>query len=177
MTESRTNAKRYAQAILEAVLDQWQSALSQVSAALAQNASVRATLESSTQDSEAKMKALQGIMPQGTAPEIQNFLNLLAQEGDLDLIPKVIAELRTGLSGQVEPLKAEITSAVDLSEQEMADLRRRLIEEYGEGLVFSFRVDPALMGGLRVRVGDTLVDNTVASRLAALREIVSASVR
>lgn len=177
MSEQPSKANRYAQAILEAVLEQWQSALNQISEALAQNSSVRSTLESATQDTDTKMKALQSILPKGTPQEIQNFLTLLVQEGDLNSIPRVVAELRAGIAGQSEPQRAEIVSAVELSEQEQADLRRRLIDEHGEGLVFSFRVDPSLMGGLRVRVGDTLIDNTVASRLTAMREIVSASVR
>ncbi len=172
-----SKANRYAQAILEAVLDQWQTALNQVSDTLAQKSDVRLTLESATQDVDAKMKALQSVMPKGTPPEVQNFLKLLVQEGDLDLIPAVLSELNAGITGQGEPQKAEIVSAMELSEQEQADLRRRLTAEHGEGLIFSFRVDPSLLGGLRVRVGDTLIDNTVASRLAAMREIVTASVR
>ena len=56
-------------------------------------------------------------------------------------------------------------------------IRQRLTEQYGEDLVFSFDVDPSLMGGLRIRVGDQLIDNTVANRLMALREMVLASVR
>jgi F-type H+-transporting ATPase subunit delta len=177
MSEPRNKANRYAQAILEAVLDQWQAALIQVSDALAQKSNLRSTLESATKDADEKMKALRGLLPKGTAPEIENFLSLLVQEGDLDTIPAVIQELRAGLVSQIEPQKAEIVSAMELSEQEQADLRRRLIEEHGEGLIFSFRVDPSLLGGLRVRVGDTLIDNSVVSRLAAMREIVSASVR
>jgi F-type H+-transporting ATPase subunit delta len=177
MSEQRPKAHRYAQAILEAVLEQWQSTLNQVSQALAQNSEVRSTLESATQRTETKMKALQGILPESTTQEIQNFLKLLVQDGDLDLIPRVVAELQAGISGQSEPQKAEIVSAVELSEQEQVELRRHLTAEHGEGLVFSFRVDPSLLGGLRVRVGDTLIDNTVASRLTAMREIVSASVR
>jgi F-type H+-transporting ATPase subunit delta len=177
MSEPRNKANRYAQAILEAMLDQWQATLIQVSDALAQKSSLRSTLESASKDTDEKMKALQGVLPKGTSPEIQNFLSLLVQEGDLDTIPAVIQELRAGLVGQIEPQKAEIVSAMELSEQEQADLRRRLTEEHGEGLIFSFRVDPSLLGGLRVRVGDTLIDNSVVSRLATMREIVSASVR
>ena len=55
--------------------------------------------------------------------------------------------------------------------------RQRLTQQYGEGLVLTFEVDPTLMGGLRIRVGDQLIDNTVANRLMALRELVAASVR
>lgn len=177
MSEQRNRASRYAQAILETVLEQWQSALNQVSDALDQNSNLRSTLESATPDADSKLSALRGILPAGTPAEVQNFLRVLTQEGDLGLIPAIVAELRAELAGQAEPQKAEIVSAVELSEQEQADLRRRLIAEHGEGLIFSFRVDPSLLGGLRVRVGDTLIDNTVASRLTAMREIVSSSVR
>jgi F-type H+-transporting ATPase subunit delta len=116
-------------------------------------------------------------MPKGTPVEVQNFLKLLVQEDDLNQLPAVLSELRASITGQGEPQKAEIVSAMELSEKEQTEIRQRLKAEHGEGLIFSFRVDPSLMGGLRVRVGDTLIDNTVVSRLAAMREIVSASVR
>jgi F-type H+-transporting ATPase subunit delta len=177
MKEQSAKAERYAQAILDAILEQWQAALTQVADALAKNDELRRTLESPQQDAQAQMKALQRVVPKGTSQEIQNFLNLLAQEGDLDQIPAVLRAMRGGMSGQAEPLRADVTSAVELSDREREELRRRLLDEYGDGLIFSFRVDPSLMGGLRIRVGDTLIDHTVASRLAALREIVSASVR
>ncbi|MEZ4634409.1 MAG: ATP synthase F1 subunit delta [Caldilineaceae bacterium] len=176
MSEPR-KANRYAMAILEAVLDLWESSLNEVMDAVAQKSNVRSTLESATADVDAKLKALQSAMPKGTPIEVQNFLKLLVQEGDLNLVPAVLSELRTGVTGQGEPQKAEIVSAVELSDKEQAEIRQGLTAEHGEGLIFSFRVDPSLMGGLRVRVGDTLIDNTVASRLAAMREIVSASVR
>jgi F-type H+-transporting ATPase subunit delta len=177
MNEQRLRANHYAQAILEAMMDQWQSTLNQVTEALAQNPGVRSTLESASQDMDTKMEALQRIIPQGTPQEIQNFLKQMVQDDQLNLIPRVVSELRMGITGRSEPNKAEIISAVPLKEEEQAELRSRLIAEHGEGLVFSFRVDPSLLGGLRVRVGDTLVDNTIASRLTAMREIVSASVR
>ena len=176
MSEPR-KANRYAKAILEAVLDQWQESLSQVMDAVAQKPNVQSTLESPTADVDAKIKALQSAMPKGTPVEVQNFLKLLVQEDDLNQLPAVLSELRASITGQGEPQKAEIVSAMELSEKEQTEIRQRLKAEHGEGLIFSFRVDPSLMGGLRVRVGDTLIDNTVVSRLAAMREIVSASVR
>lgn len=175
--EQRNKADRYAQAILEAVLERWQTALSEVSDALSQKPDVRATLERATANEEEKSEALQQIMPQEASQEMQNFLKLLAQEEDLDLIPSITNALRASVAGQAEPTKAEVVSAVELDEEERADLQRRLTEQHGEGLIFSFRVDPSVMGGLRVRIGDTLLDNTVASRLAAMRELINSSVR
>jgi ATP synthase F1 delta subunit len=80
-------------------------------------------------------------------------------------------------TGQSVSRKAEITSAIALSDDEKEQIRKRLIAEHGEGLSFTFEVDPALLGGLRVRVGDRLIDNSVASRLATLREALSSVVR
>jgi ATP synthase F1 delta subunit len=89
----------------------------------------------------------------------------------------VASALAVALSGQREPIKAEIVSAAALSEPEQEQLRRQLSEQFGEGLVFSFRVDPSLLGGLRVRVGDRLIDTSIASRLNALRESLASVVR
>lgn len=66
------------------------------------------------------------------------------------------------------PTKAEVTSAAELSGEEKEQLQRSLAAEYGDGLVFSFSVDPSLMGGLRVRVGDRLIDSSIATRLVAV---------
>jgi F0F1-type ATP synthase delta subunit len=51
------------------------------------------------------------------------------------------------------------------------------VKQFGADLTFTFRVDPALLGGLRVRVGDSLMDTSVASRLTALRESLTSAVR
>ena len=75
------------------------------------------------------------------------------------------------------PQAADITSAIELGDDAQEQIRQRLTKQYGEDLVFSFDVDPSLMGGLRIRVGDQLIDNTVANRLMALREVVAAAVR
>jgi ATP synthase F1 delta subunit len=85
--------------------------------------------------------------------------------------------LTDAASGQASPIKAEITSAVELSADEQEQIRRSLAKQYGEGLVFAFEVDPSLLGGLRVRVGDRLMDNSVASRLSKLRESITSVVR
>jgi len=101
----------------------------------------------------------------------------MGEQGDLDLLPEVSRSLVESVSGQQAPMKAEIVSAVELSKKDQEQMQRKLISEYGDGLIFSFRVDPSLMGGLRVRVGDHLIDTSVASRLATLRESLSSAVR
>jgi len=177
MSDNSARANRYAQAVLQAMLERWQSSLEQASKAIGADDTLRKLLLDRQTSAAKKRKTLVARLPQDTPDEIYNLLLLMAQEGDLDLIGDVSASLTEAVSGQRAPLKAEIVSAVELSEEEQAKLRRKLIAEYGEGLVFSFRVDPSLLGGLRVRVGDHLIDNSVASRLATLRESLSSVVR
>lgn len=176
MSTQRIKADRYAQAILEAIVEQWQEALSSVADALAQGNTL-AALNDPSQELGGRLAQLGKLLPAGSSAETQNFLNMLAQEGDLDLLGVVSASLRSSLSGQAVPQEAEIVSAVELGEAEKDQLRQQLTAKHGDGLVFVFRVDPSLMGGLRVRVGDSLIDHTVASRLTALREVIASTVR
>ena len=162
----RATAERYAQAILEAVVEQWQTALTEVADALAQDPKLGADVDS-----------IAAAIPADAAPELQNFVKMLVQEGDVTLLSRVIAALGASLRGETGPQAADITSAIELGDDTQEQIRQRLTKQYGQNLVFSFDVDPSLMGGLRIRVGDQLIDNTVANRLMALREIVAASVR
>jgi F-type H+-transporting ATPase subunit delta len=67
-----------------------------------------------------------------------------------------------------------VTSAVPLTEAERAALRAKLVDRFGTELEFQFEVDPELIGGVRLRVGDQVIDGSVAGRLAALRDRLGA---
>jgi len=176
MRTQRMKADRYAQAILEAIVEQWQETLASVADALAQGNTL-AALNDPNKELDGRLAQLAALIPDNASAEMRNFLNMLAQEGDLHLLNSVITALRSSLSGQVAPQEAEIVSAVELGEAEKEQLRQQLTAKHGDGLVFIFRVDPSLMGGLRVRVGDSLIDYTIASRLTALREAIASTVR
>ena len=72
---------------------------------------------------------------------------------------------------------AEVTAAVELTPAERSAIEERLVEQFGAGLEFTFKVDPAILGGLIIRVGDKLLDNSVASRMAALRQSMGVASR
>jgi F-type H+-transporting ATPase subunit b len=83
-----------------------------------------------------------------------------------DFFAKVPAEVRSGLAGVTG--EAEVVSAVPLTPDEQARVKRELA--LGAA---NFRVDPKLLGGLRVRVGDKVVDGSVAGQLEALHASLS----
>ncbi len=177
MSDKSARANRYAQATFQAMLDRWQAALSQVSDRLSQDQALAAELNDASKSTADKLAALEGALPTDTPAEVSNLLKLLVQAGDLNLLSEVSTSLTQLVSGNAAPIKAEITSAVELSDEEKQKLQQVLSAEHGEGVTFSFSVNPALMGGLRVRVGDRLIDTSVASRLSALRESLTAAVR
>ena len=160
MSNQKARANDYAQAIVQAMLERWQSAFSTAADAL----------KSGKSDVES-------ALPKGSPVELVNVVKLMADRGDLDMIKDVAAALGDVLTGRGAAIKAEVVSAADLSESEQEQLRKSLAEQYGDGLTFTFRVDPSLLGGLRVRVGDRLIDTSVASRLAAMRESLASVMR
>ncbi|GIK71806.1 MAG: hypothetical protein BroJett021_07940 [Chloroflexota bacterium] len=176
MSSKQERVNRYAQALWLAQLERWQQAFDQASKALSDK-KLSALLADSSKSSADKAAALEKALPADAPVEIVNLLKVMVDAGDAGLVDDVAGRVAQIASGRSEAIKAEITSAIDLTESEKEQLRKRLTDEYGAGLTFSFSVDPSLMGGLRVRVGDRLIDNSVATRLAALRESIAAVVR
>jgi F-type H+-transporting ATPase subunit delta len=177
MSDRSAQAQRYAQAAFQAMLEQWQSTLEEVQAALASDRQLYGLVTDGTKDFAEREKALESVLPKGAPNELGNMLRLMLQEGDLDKVVDVSQALGRLGSSQREPTRADVMSAVELSEEEQESIRASLNKQYGEDLLFTFRVNPALMGGFRIRVGDRLIDTSVASRLAALRESLSSAVR
>ncbi|MFZ4848812.1 MAG: ATP synthase F1 subunit delta [Caldilinea sp.] len=176
MSSKQERVNRYAQALWLAQLERWQQAFDQLSMALA-DAELAALLADGNKSGADKAAALAKVLPADFPAEIANLIKVMADAGDSTLVADVAGRIAQIASGRSQSLKAEITSAIELSDSEMDKLRKRLTDEYGAGLTFSFAVDPSLMGGLRVRVGDRLIDNSVATRLATLRESIASVIR
>jgi F-type H+-transporting ATPase subunit b len=77
---------------------------------------------------------------------------------------------------QGESLKgtmAEVTSALPLTEKEQGVVRSEVVEKMGSGAEIEFRVDPGILGGLVIRVGDKVVDGSVSGKLEGLRQTLA----
>ncbi|MEZ4861858.1 MAG: ATP synthase F1 subunit delta [Caldilineaceae bacterium] len=177
MNTNGASANQYAQAIMQAMMERWQSSLATVTAQLQQNPQLLSMLANSGYDLNERLGALGSVIPNDAPPELQNTLKVMVEEGTIGLVDQLGSALAQVASGHSAPKKASVTSAVALSAEEQEQLRRSLLAQYGDDLVFDFAVDPSLMGGLRVRVGDRLIDTSVATRLQAMRETLSAAVR
>ncbi len=81
---------------------------------------------------------------------------------------KVVVLENAAISGA----SAEVTSALPLTETEQAAVKQDVLAKLGDAATVAFRVDPAIMGGLVIRVGDKVLDNSVAGRLEELRQSI-----
>jgi F-type H+-transporting ATPase subunit b len=79
---------------------------------------------------------------------------------------KVVVLMGSELSGSA----AEITSALPLTDVEQAAVKQDVLSKIGEQATLAFRVDPSILGGLIIRVGDKVIDNSVAGQLEEMRQ-------
>ncbi len=78
----------------------------------------------------------------------------------------VILDEAEGLTGQA----AEVVSALPLTEEEQEAVKRDVLAKIGADAIVTFRVDPSILGGLVIRVGDKVIDGSVAGKFEELRQ-------
>lgn len=108
---------------------------------------------------------------------VLKLVGLLVQRGKIDRLPTVVAEYRRLLNRERGVVDAVATTAVALDASETEALARKVAQMTGRTVDLRVEVDEALIGGLTVRVGDTLYDASVRGRLERLRERLVAGAR
>ncbi len=176
---STERVQSYATAFFEAALDRWTATMDGVAAALAQAPQISARLAASDVDFAARQRLLDSLLPADADLPVRNLLYTLAQHDELGELADIAAALRErARRAEAGPTPVDVVSAIALTPEQQYALVSRLEAQYGSNLVFSYRVDPAILGGLIVRVGDKLLDGSVASKLAAMKQslgVVSAA--
>ena len=167
----RASAKRYAQATFDIALqrgqlDQWASDLGLVVEAL-QNDEFSAFLE------HAKVPLAQKVQTIGEAfqevdPMVLNLLSLLVSRGLAELVPEVEEGYRELLDQHRGREKVDVSSAVPLEDSEREQIVRFLTRLINKEVVLDSRVDPSILGGLVIKVGDRLIDGSTRTRLEGL---------
>ena len=111
----------------------------------------------------------------GASPLFRKFLGVLNENGRLDLLPAIDAayqKLRDTAAGRV---RVKVTAAAYLADNQVAELKSILKDTLNADPVLDIWIDPDLLGGLVVQVGDKVYDTSVRTRLANLRTHLMAS--
>ncbi len=172
MALSGSTARRYAEAFLDlaqerGAVEEWSASLERVTSTL--SAESLRSLAAPSYPLETRRRALEAAFANEPAG-VRSLLSTLLERGRIGLLPPITRAYRDLLDARAGIEKAVITTAVPLAEGERGDLVRRLERESGTRLRTTFAVDPSLLGGMLVRIGDHQLDGSVRTRLAVMRE-------
>lgn len=166
--------KDYAAALYDLALEPWLVHLGNIQKALKGDAALRAVAADPALSSRAKLDRLAQALPADVSGEIRKFLGTLLEAGQLGQLDAILLEFDRLARRRPERTLAHVTSAVPLTETEKEALRAKLAGRFGADLEIQFEVDASLLGGVRLRVGDQVIDGSVAGKLAALRDHLTA---
>ena len=170
------SAKRYAQALFELgvehnKLDEWLADLDAVTA-LSRDAEVLAYLTNPGIGLEAKSALLARNMP-ALARQVLNLVSLLIERGAAGHLAKVADEYRRMLDEKRGVARGQFAAAVALDEAEVQHLSRQVSGILNKKVALKGVVDEGLLGGVVVRVGDKLLDGSVRTAFATLKQRLS----
>ena len=114
------------------------------------------------------------LLKSNVTPEVKNFVAMLVENGRLNLLPEIAEQFHALKNQQEGAADAEITSAFALSDAQVKDLVATLERKFGRKLNPSVKVDPALIGGVRVLVGDEVLDLSVRAKLQQMHTALTA---
>lgn len=165
-------AKRYAEALAQIARDgnswdQWDRDLSGL-ARLVEQPDFKAVLESPKVPLARKEALISEALP-NAGPLVRNLAQLLILRRRIDAVPDVLTEFRRMHDGHRGIEHARVTTAVPLEQREREALLQQLSIMTGKRIEVETEVDPGILGGVVVRIGDKLIDGSTRGRLEALR--------
>lgn len=136
-------------------------------------------LRSKLTDPQLPVDKKQGILEEligGRASSLTlGVVQLLVAQGRASDLPAIAAAVAEVAAASRDKAVAEVRSAVPLDEQTIQRLTQALSRATGRDVEVKLIVDPAVIGGIVARVGDTVIDGSIATRVASVRQAVRAN--
>jgi F-type H+-transporting ATPase subunit delta len=164
----------YAEALFEAAKDKEGLArvreeFDEFAAALAESENLRAFLRNPQVETESKLAVLSDLLA-GSDDLFVNFVRLLAEKGRIAELEDVHQEFGRLIASAERVLELELTTAVELSDDEAESVVKQIEGASGRSVVATRTVDPDIIGGIVVQAGSMRADASVRGRLDQLRE-------
>jgi F-type H+-transporting ATPase subunit delta len=178
MAEPSTVARPYAEAVFKLAnaagsLPKWSEMLAAL-AAVAGDPRVSAAIKN-PKLSDAQVAGLFiSILAGKLNGDAENFVRLLAENGRLELLPLIRDQYEALKNEREGVVEAEVQSAFDLSEAQVSDLVARLEKKTGRKVRARVTLDKELIGGIRVVLGDKVIDGSARAQLGALENALKA---
>jgi len=165
----------YAQALFqvataEGIVEQVEDELFRFARILENESQLREALTDIELPSEQRAKMVQELLGAKVAPQTVNIIAFLVQQGRARELPKIIDSLVELAAEERNKAIAEVRSVVPLDDAQRRSLAEAIERATGKHVEIKVLVDPSVIGGLLVRVGDQVFDGTVRRRLEMARE-------
>jgi F-type H+-transporting ATPase subunit delta len=168
-------AERYASALFDLAMDESslssvEEGLQRLASAIDENGDLRRLVQSpvfSSEDQEHAIGAVADHLQVGRLT--RNFLSLVARNRRLFALPQMITAFRALVARERGEITAEVTSAHPLSDEQVGALKAALKDRLGKDVTLETRVNPAILGGLVVKVGSRMIDTSLRTRLMTVK--------
>jgi F-type H+-transporting ATPase subunit delta len=168
MAELATVARPYAEALFRVAKQGDMAAWSELVSELAQvgsNPDVQAFAANPNVSDADMAQTLASLVKSPVTAEAANFIRMLVENGRVALLPEIGEQFQVLKNADQGAADAVITSAFEISDAQVAQLVTSLEKKFGRKLNPTVAVDPSLIGGVRVVVGDEVLDTSVRAKL------------
>lgn len=172
MAEISTIARPYAEAAFELAhqeerLPAWSQMLGFCAEVVA-DPQMAAALDNPQLDVAKREELLLSVAGDRLDDEGKNFVRVLVAAGRVALLPEIAAQFDALKDDAEATARALIESALPLTDVELDGLTKALAKRFGRRIEATVTVEPALIGGARITVGDAVIDGSVQAKLAAM---------
>jgi F-type H+-transporting ATPase subunit delta len=167
-------AGRYAIALFELARDEKQidevgASLARLRQAVTESADLRELISSPLIGREDQARAIGAVVGSlGLDRLTGNFVGVLAQNRRLSQIPAVIRNFNLLAARHRGEITAEVTSARPLDDDQVGQIKQQLRTRMGRDIAVELNVDPAILGGLVVKIGSQMIDSSIRTKLNTL---------
>jgi F-type H+-transporting ATPase subunit delta len=169
-----TIGRNYAETLLilakrEGQQEEWGTLIESIALAMREDQTLRTFLESPKLAASRKIEILAKALGKRVPPVFLRFLETVIMKRRQMVIPAIASEYRALIDESEDRVHANVTVAREPAEPEREALARQLSRLFGKRVVPHISINPAILGGVIVKVGDTVMDGSVRRRLATLR--------
>jgi len=176
----RSASLQYATALADIALEQGAAGpvrkqLEEFGAAYAESAELRNVLSNPAVERTAKHGVVEKLVARlGASRIVRNFLFVVVDNQRTHLVPEILQSFEDVLRQRQGVAEAEVTSAAELTAPQKTQIQQTLERLTGRKIQANYSLDAALLGGAVVRIGDTIYDGSVRSRLNQMRARLAA---
>jgi F-type H+-transporting ATPase subunit delta len=146
----------------------WQNDLTEL-ATLTDDSRVSSFLSNPTITADTKLATLEASLPSTVQPELRNLARLLVVRNRTNLISQIREIFEDQVRAERGISVAQVTTAEPLTADEEAMVREQLAKMTGNTIEITSTIDPDIIGGIVVRIGDQVIDGSVRNKLERMR--------